>query len=418
AAQAPEEDEEKEPEEEEPKEQAILVNLSGYETTDSKIAVFRGEDMNESFEIIDADTKQSVYAGSIIRAVRNTKAGEIDAYGDFSDFDEPGTYYISTQNHGESASFVIEKNHYQKLLDERTQYSMQNRQGGILNAAQLNDCMMQVTDWLLTYEFLTEPSEDSTLPEVISFARQRIELLQSYQDTADGSIHIKDITENTIYYRYAAVFAMFADIYQTFDEAYADTCREQAIAAWNYAEANTEALEPDSCSCDDERYWASAQLYKLTGEKEYRSIAESYVGETIPVGFSDDETGYLGSLAYLTTTNKTELKLSEQIMKAVFDDAIAIVNASAKDGYMIAAGDAYDEDSVLTAFANARLLTFANIISKSVDYVDTAANHLDYLYGRNPYMINYAGDETSAYYNEPETFILTGMLRSYIVAGQ
>lgn len=386
-----------------------LVNLSGYESTGEKIAIFRGEELDETFEVVDTKTEETIFSGYIVEVKQNKKNGEINARGDFSSLKNPGTYYIRTKNQGSSASFMIEKEHYSRLLEERKQY-FSDRKTEISDGIQLNRSIMQTTDWLLTYEFFTAATADSGTPELLTLAKKEIERLSACQNEKTGSVTAGDPITQAQTYRYAAVFSMFADSYEDFGADYAAKCRECAILAWEYA-----GKQDKQENMRDEHYWAAAQLYKLTGETSYLSIVKSETSGEIPTGFSEEETGYLGSLAYLTTSYQTELKLSNRMMKALFDDAIAIVNESEQDGYLAAVGDTYNEGSVQLAFSNARLLTLANIVSKSVDYVNAAGWHLEYLYGRNPLMINYAGDTGSIYYEEPEAFILSGLIYSYIL---
>ena len=394
----------------------ILVNLSGYETTEKKIAVFRGEKLDETFEVVDADTGKVVFSGYLVETMENPKNGETNAKGDFSSLEEPGSYYISTENQGNSESFIIEEGHYRKLLDTRIQNYSDRKVKKIEDVEQLNQSLMRIVDWLFTYEFLSEPTADSKIPELITLAKNEIEELLVCQGD-DGSIQAGEEAELAQIYRYAATMAMFAGTYEDFDASYAEECTEAAVLSWDYAEDLLNRSDLASDDHEDERYWAAAQLYKLTGEELYGSNTESYIKRRmgLPTGFSDEETGYLGSLAYLKTTYPTNLTLSNQVMQSVFNDAIAVINESAKDGYLVAVGEDYSEASVPKAFSNARLLTLANIISKSVDYVDTTSSHMDYLYGRNPSAVNFAGEEESGYYEEPETFILTGLLNSYLV---
>lgn len=394
----------------------IFINLSGYETTEKKIAVFRGEKLDAAFEVVDADTGKTVFSGYLIEAMENPKNGETNAKGDFSELDKPGSYYITTENRGRSAAFIIEDGHYRKLLDTRLEKYAAAKAEEIESTEQLNQSMMHTADWLFTYEFLSEPTASSKIPKLITLAKKEIEALSVCQGD-DGSIQAGEEAELAQVYRYAAIMAMFAGTYEDFDASYAKECAEAAELSWDYAEDLLSRADMKSDDYEDERYWAAAQLYKLTGKEIYGANTESYIKRRmgLPTGFSDEENGYLGSLAYLKTTYPTNLTLSNQVMQSVFDDAITVINESAKDGYLVDVGDDYGKASVPRAFSNARLLTLANIISKSVDYVDTASSHMDYLYGRNPSAVDYAGKEESDYYNEPETFILTGLLNSYLV---
>lgn len=74
----------------------INVDQVGYLCDETKIAVFRGSALNGDFEVINADTEQSVFSGKISDAKNYPTSGEEDAKGDFSDVKEPGSYYIKS----------------------------------------------------------------------------------------------------------------------------------------------------------------------------------------------------------------------------------------------------------------------------------------------------------------------------------
>ncbi len=394
-------------------ERAVLINLNGYETTEKKIAVFRGTRLDNTFDIINAETGKVVFSGYIIEAKENAINKETNAKGDFSELNAPGTYYISTSSLGNSSEFVVENGHYEKLLDQKYEALRNKLNGKITDLQQLNNSIMQTVDLLYTFEFLTESSENSKIPEQILLAKSRIETIQNCLNE-DGSICVDKAAELSDQYRMAAIMAMFSDTYCNFDASYSEKCAKKAELVWEYTENLLNSSDVKSNEYNDERYWAAAQLYKLTGENSYCIITENYIKRDLPTGFSDEETGYLGSLAYLKTTNHTELDLSNQVMQAIFQDAMEVVEESAKDGYLVSVKKAYNEETVPTAFSNARLLILANIISKSVEYVDTACAHMNYVSGRNPLCMNYEKEEQSKYYDEPEVFILTGLMNSYI----
>ena len=72
----------------------ILINQAGYEPGSNKVAVFRGEELPETFRVYHAETKQEVYVGEVEEKGYDEVTGERIAHGSFSDIETPGEYYI------------------------------------------------------------------------------------------------------------------------------------------------------------------------------------------------------------------------------------------------------------------------------------------------------------------------------------
>ena len=96
---------------------SILVDQLGYPADGSKIAVFCGESLPDTFTIIDADTGESVYTGQIEQKGYDGENGVYVSYGDFTPFRIYGTYYISASVIGQSYTFRIAQNPYRELYD-------------------------------------------------------------------------------------------------------------------------------------------------------------------------------------------------------------------------------------------------------------------------------------------------------------
>lgn len=96
------------------------VNISqvGYLPMQQKKATLRGDEIGETFEIIDVATNESVYSGTIGEAVENASSKEKCAVVDFSDFTTEGTYKISAEGCGESYEFKIASDVFDELLDD------------------------------------------------------------------------------------------------------------------------------------------------------------------------------------------------------------------------------------------------------------------------------------------------------------
>ena len=95
----------------------ILTNQIGFRPNDKKTAVVR-KDGGDTFKVVNADTKETVYTGTLGAAVANASADETDRVADFSAVKDAGKYYITCGSLDQSYTFVIAENPYEKLTDE------------------------------------------------------------------------------------------------------------------------------------------------------------------------------------------------------------------------------------------------------------------------------------------------------------
>ncbi|SJZ57649.1 glycoside hydrolase family 9 protein [Anaerorhabdus furcosa] len=85
---------------------SIKVNHIGYRINDQKQAVFPYS-QGDSFNVIDVNTGAVVYTGAIKNKVSNSKTGEMNFIGDFTNVMTPGKYRIESQICGTSFEFEI-----------------------------------------------------------------------------------------------------------------------------------------------------------------------------------------------------------------------------------------------------------------------------------------------------------------------
>jgi len=363
----------------------LLVNQIGYDTSARKLVIYRDSGSDKYFEVIDADTNEVVYASAIIEKEYNDKTDEYIAYGDFSKIADAGDYFVKTDS-GISEIFHIDDFVYRDMLEAQKDFIF-----GKANAYGQKENVLVVADLVLSYKYFPNlyNKEENTEPDILREARLRVDALLREQDKSAAAI---------------AVITMFAGIYETYDTDYAAECLTAAVEGWE--SINKEILP------EDEHYWALAELYKATGGKKYVQELEIFFKQDTPKGMGKDGVGYYGTLAYLTTTYKTDADICTSLMDQFFADAINIIETSSKDGYKISAGEVYTEQSCYQVLQNARLLTLMNIISNSMDYILGVENHLDYLCGKNPYRVCYFSEENDIYGEESFIFILSGLMNA------
>ena len=115
----------------------ILVDRLGYLPEENKTVIFKGKDLPQEFYVVDQKTEQIVYQG--YPEIRKEEGEEKEAYGDFSDFAAPGTYYIEAPILGKSYSFSISDTVYDSLFQEACKQYYYNRCGMTLGSEYAGD---------------------------------------------------------------------------------------------------------------------------------------------------------------------------------------------------------------------------------------------------------------------------------------
>ena len=112
---------------------AVKVNQVGYKPDDMKTVVSMYDDSVTSFDIIDASTGNTVYTGKFDYSPIASYSKDGDTIrGDFSDFKEPGTYYISV-NGNDSFEFTIGEDVYNDIAKASVRMLTLQRCGMELN---------------------------------------------------------------------------------------------------------------------------------------------------------------------------------------------------------------------------------------------------------------------------------------------
>ena len=168
----------------------VNVNQVGYQPDDAK-TVFVAESEDTSFEIIDADSLETVYEGTLGDTQNARGAGMNVRAGDFSDFTTPGTYYIHTEEAGDSYNFVIGDGVYDDVFNATVQMLYLQRCGcevdeAIAGAYAHPECHMDMaqvygTDAMIDVSGGWHDAGDYGR-YVVSGAKTVADLLLAYQD--------------------------------------------------------------------------------------------------------------------------------------------------------------------------------------------------------------------------------------------
>ena len=193
----------------------------------------------------------------------------------------------------------------------------------------------------------------------------------------------------------AAVMAIAARCYRAFDAGFADRCVKASRAAWAWAKANpdVEFVNPAGVStggygdkhCSDEIAWASAELWRTTGEAQY----EQAFLTLLPKDLKLDAPGWgsvmpMACWTYGMSERGGSVAVKRGIREATIRAADALVLRGRGNGYgnTMSLHD-YEWGSNSVAANQSLLLFVAARMAQKEEYAESAMHNLDYLVGRN-----------------------------------
>ncbi len=217
----------------------------------------------------------------------------------------------------------------------------------------------------------------------------------------------------------AACAAQGYRLWKDFDSSFAETCLENAKKAYEAAKKNPAMFAPldestgggayGDNNVDDEFYWAAAELYLATGDKDYYKDLEKskYAfsvdtelngGEDNGVSGSFDwgNVAALGTMSLATVQDGLSDKELKKITKSFEDASDYFIDIENKQGYgvpmkqsEVAAGDGktvtgYPWGSNSFVVNTAMIMAYAYDLTGNETYIDGARTALDYIMGRNP----------------------------------
>ncbi|MDF2801010.1 MAG: celA [Anaerocolumna sp.] len=200
---------------------------------------------------------------------------------------------------------------------------------------------------------------------------------------------------------FAASMAMAARVLNEFDKEYARTCFVAAEKAYNWLNMNIEELlftnpvnilsgEYGDVTDVDERYWAAAEMYRITGDEIYHKDFLTYyykLEDKLTLGWAD--VGGYGTLAYLYS-EKTDHNVYNSLRNKWLNFAKELEQRSKKDGYGITLSlEDYKWGSTMILLNQCMHLIIANHLLGIPEYDKLITSNWDYLFGMNPMDISY-----------------------------
>lgn len=271
---------------------------------------------------------------------------------------------------------------------------------------------------------LNIPESGGKLPDYLAEVRWNLEWMLSLQDE-DGGVWHKQTSEwfcgfvmpeadtalsyvigtGTDPYKstcasadLAAVAAIAARCYQPYDAAFAAQCLTAARKAWSWARKHPQVTyeNPHGVStggygdrdCDDEVLWASAELWRTTGDAQYgAAVEEAAATLTLEKGIQAPSWGFvapLGLWSYVLAPHKGSADLRARILEQTQLAATRLAERRKLNGYgNTLALSEYFWGSNSVAANQSLLLLVADHLRPEAALREAALGNLHYLLGRN-----------------------------------
>ena len=267
---------------------------------------------------------------------------------------------------------------------------------------------------------LNIPESKNNVPDLLDEIRWNIEWMLTMQDDDGGVFHKLTtkkfagmvLPEKANKQRYAigksitatwdfiGVTALAADIYKPFDAEFAEKCAKAAGKArwWGVNNPYAYFSQPYDVGTGsytdgnavDEKMWANAELYRITGNKEILEDMHKYKLNNSRRKLQGWQTVY--ALAAFTIATNPKIFEEEDIDSAkalIFTLADSYID-QVNNGYGLAINnDDFYWGSNSVVANKGMVLIHAYILTKEKKYLDAAQGILDYLLGRNPLDLSY-----------------------------
>ena len=285
-------------------------------------------------------------------------------------------------------------------------------------AKTIADLFMTYQDTGYAADDLGIPESGNGVPDILDEARYELEWMFKMQ-AENGGVYHKVTCDNfpatvmadeetnqllvlpistTATGDFAAVMAKASVVYKDIDAEFALKCRDAAVKAYAYMDANAAAdttgfLNPSDVFTGeypdavnkDEFFWAAVELYIATGESTYLDKAKELYSAEMELGLGWIEMALYGVHSYLRTETSFEkdAEFTELLKTRVLDEATKSMELGKKDGYYNAMCENYPWGSNLTVSNNGILYNLAYLLSDNKEFKDMCSFQVDYIMGMN-----------------------------------
>lgn len=192
----------------------------------------------------------------------------------------------------------------------------------------------------------------------------------------------------------AATAAQSARIWKDIDPQFSEKCLIAAEKAWEAALANPDLFygnipgqgggNYDDADVRDEFYWAAAELFITTGNKDYEDFLINSDKFGLVEQFDWGHTGSLGTLSLLTVDNGLGESEKQILQTKLIDFAEDLLLLQQQDGYGVLLKGVYPWGSNGLIMNNLILMSVSHKLSGEQKYLDSVVQSMDYMLGKNP----------------------------------
>ena len=291
---------------------------------------------------------------------------------------------------------------------------------------------------------LNIPESGNNLPDILDEARWNLEWMLKMQDQ-DGGVWHKQTSEHFCDFvmpeedhllsevigtgkepfkstcataDLAAVTAIAARVYRTYDQDFASKNLDAARKAWGWTERYPDVSfkNPPGIStgaygdaeCGDERLWAAAELWRTTGDASYHHYFLKNYARYLSTLRAPDGEGWrvvapMALWAYaLTKRQGADPQAVAGIREAALAAARQIVDRTGHNPYrvsLVAKDYVWGSNGVVANYGMQLLV--ANALSHDRAFVETALDNLHYLLGRNTFSLSWVTQLGANPYRHP-----------------
>jgi len=357
----------------------LVTDKAGYEPTGKKVVFLESEDALPAFDIIDMQSGETVYSGSMSK-LDISKDHSLHLFvGDFSEFTREGSYRILQNEVGYSHEFVIESGLYKNMYKDIYTKLVST------DYVKTGDLIYVVANLLLTNEMYENAYSE------LSFIDKSVETLLACRNEETGAVSellnggggesLSGCAE------LSGLLAKYYTVHRDEEEnELAVRALEAALKSYAYMDANRDKV------CRDSYYFASAEMYRATGQLLYRNAIALY-DQAEDGLFTESEYDYtfIADIAYLKTDIRVDYNRCERIMDGYLDDMVKLSSMTDRQHYYVQSNiDTLSIDEILDNMMELGLVSY--VVSGN-EYSSVKGNYVHYLMGVNGSNYNYLSDE-------------------------
>jgi endoglucanase len=201
---------------------------------------------------------------------------------------------------------------------------------------------------------------------------------------------------------FVAVMAQASRVFRSVDTNFANTALAAAVKSYNFLQAHPGNHEADlsafntggyQTSDPDDRLWAAAELWETTGEEKYLLDFEARarnLGSSVDTDFDWGNVKNLGMITYIRSARgRRNAEVVTDVSDSLVGAANAIAQARGSHAYGRPLGNSYYWGANGSVARQAVVLYSAYWWTGNGTYLDTIADGITHLFGRNFYGRSY-----------------------------